>query len=1056
MSLDGLAGKDNIETYAAALGCQELIRLDSEPTAAHLEYLDLVHRTENGNLLPRAVAEFQGRPLLYLVDPSDQGRSSGPTVGQIQDLQTLLANRSEHACLGVVRPGSLEIYPINLDRTALAKAGFQTITIAQPGAEVFFQSLATGRFEIPGRPKQADYVFDTIHSLLSEASMELAGSKNQEDTHLSGLDVLSTTGRALFFRFLIDRKIVLPSELSELCPRADDLRDVFSDAEKAAATSAWLDDTFNGDLLPLVPKLTQELNRDERIKLYTRFYRGAGQRTQQRLFSHLQAILRGWKHIGNSAFQLSFDIDWDDFNFAHIPIGVLSQVYESFSRQWDERHAEETSVYYTPKHIARCLIEEAFAGLKQPAEAMVLDPACGAGMFLVLAFRHIVREFWLKSGTRPDTRAIQRILYKQLRGFEVSESALRLSALALYISAIELNGAPRPPRSLKFPRPLRGEVLFNFGSYDKDTKRGFVLGSLGADVPASFDGQFDVIATNPPWTRLRPSRQESKTKAKDNSGSLTKQLNEEFTQITRQALRERGLESIARRYTNPDNNPDLPFLWRATRWAKRGGIIAMALPGRVILRQSPQGRAAREAIFKGLSVTGILNGSDLEKTPVWPNMDLPFILLFARNSVPTEEHGFHFATPIRENRLSSRGQFRLDYQAAQVVPVTAAIVKPWLLKAIAVGTVLDADIIDQLASKGWHTLGEVWNELRLSCGDGYHLLPAYGQKPAKHLFELLDFERPSSGFSIAFRDLQTWLSKYRRKTAHAPRTKDLFSAPLVIIPQTPGELRERPKAYLSLSRPLAFAQGNYGFSGFGHSKGNLLVSLLYLITHSLLYRHFCLIRSSRIGASYRTFIKEDLEAFPFPTPSAMSVDQRRGAIEMAKKLQFVGEECLDEIDEFIFRLYGLDEHDAVVIRDTVAFAAPYRSVREPAESEPTSEEVGIFCNYLEEMLQPLFSSTGQRIAVKQQSLNSAWINPWRFLSVTVEEDDRLPDLRNALDRVMEEANKTGASRIVLRLPGSGLVIGLLNQRRFWTRSRARLCSLHVQEHHLDAFPIPIQ
>ena len=85
------------------------------------------------------------------------------------------------------------------------------------------------------------------------------------------------------------------------------------------------------------------------------------------------------------------------------------------------------------------------------------------------------------------------------------------------------------------------------------------------------------------------------------------------------------------------------------------------------LKQTGNGKAARDAIMRGLTVTGILNGSDLEKTPVWPNMDLPFLLLFARNSRPEPNHQFHFATPIRENPLSSRGQFRLDYKATESV-----------------------------------------------------------------------------------------------------------------------------------------------------------------------------------------------------------------------------------------------------------------------------------------------------------------------------------------------------------------------------------------------------
>ena len=463
--------------------------------------------------------------------------------------------------------------------------------------------------------------------------------------------------------------------------------------------------------------LPSEATRDQRLRAYRRFFREAGELLNQRLFSHLQAILRGWKNIGQTDFQLTFD--WNDFDFAHIPIGVLSQVYETFSRQWDEEHAQETSVYYTPRHLAKLLVEEAFAGTKHSDEAVVLDPACGAGVFLVLAFRQLVRRTWQQSNTRPDTRTIQRILYKQLRGFEVSESALRLSALALYISAIELNGTQRPPKSLKFPRPLRNEVLFNFGQHAADERRGFVLGSLGADVPASYDNYFDMVVTNPPWTRLRASSANAKDKAKEKVHAA--EINAGFTELTRRALIARGLDNIAHDYTNPDNNPDLPFLWRATQWAKADGIIAMALPGRIILRQSGKGKAARDAIMSGLAVTGILNGSDLEKTAVWPNMDLPFILLFARNSLPSIKHHFHFATPVRENRLSSRGQFRLDYQAADTVAAKDVIAKPFLLKAIAVGTVLDAEIVERLEDKGWNTLRDVWDHLSLYCGDGFHI-----------------------------------------------------------------------------------------------------------------------------------------------------------------------------------------------------------------------------------------------------------------------------------------------------------------------------------------------
>jgi hypothetical protein len=54
---------------------------------------------------------------------------------------------------------------------------------------------------------------------------------------------------------------------------------------------------------------------------------------------------------------------------------------------------------------------------------------------------------------------------------------------------------------------------------------------------------------------------------------------------------------------------------------------------------------------------------------------------------------------------------------------------------------------------------------------------------------------------------------------------------------------------------------------------------------------------------------------------------------------------------------------------------------------------------------------------------------------------------------MEEANKAAASRVVMRVPEGGLLLGILNQGRFWTRSRARLCGVYLMRYHLDAFPL---
>jgi hypothetical protein len=118
--------------------------------------------------------------------------------------------------------------------------------------------------------------------------------------------------------------------------------------------------------------------------------------------------------------------------------------------------------------------------------------------------------------------------------------------------------------------------------------------------------------------------------------------------------------------------------------------------------------------------------------------------------------------------------------------------------------------------------------------------------------------------------------------------------------------------------------------------------------------------------------------------------------------------------------------------------------------------VEVFRAYLEDMLQPLFKVADQKCVVTALPKvfgTGEWMPSWRFVSITLDGDE-LPDVSKSLKKFMGEANKTGASRIVLHVPSGGLVVGILNQRRFWTRSRARLCSLHIEQHHLDAFPIP--
>jgi len=1041
----------------AAYGCTSVIPLDERLSSPRqLDYLDLLPKQSNHTPMLTAVAEHQGTALLYLVDASGEVKSDADSLVTVR---CQLANRSDPAWLGVVRPGSLEIFPIGFHEAADV-GPVKTIEEHSATAPMFFQSLVHGTFEETHRLRGTDYVFHKIFDLLTRTTNEFVPKEG--NGLLDALEVLSMAGRALFFRFLIDRDIVRPSELhgnDGICPAADELKDTFSSAKKAAQTSAWLDATFNGDFLPLIDESIPADNREAREAAYFRFFKRTERLVGKKIFTHLHAILRGWRAVGDS---IQMELDWGDLDFAHIPVGVLSQVYESFSHRADPLTARDTSVHYTPRTIAGLMVEEAFAATKTKAGAKVLDSSCGAGIYLVLAFRRLVREQW-NGGERPKTSVIQDILYKQVRGFDISESALRLAALALYITAIELNASPRPPQALKFPRNLRGEVLYRFCDDEVAREQTFHLGSLGPEVSPDFDKTFDIVIGNPPWTRLRDTKDEDKDATdKDSSTSATDELNKEFTAIGRRVLAARGLGDLAKRFQNPDKNPDLPFLWRAMEWAKDDGIIALVLPARLFGRTSGKGFEAWRAVLNSVEVTGLINGADLRwSSAVW-NVKMPFCMFFARNAKPRPEHRFHYAAPINEPALNGRGRFRIDYESAQTLSIARVEQQPWILKTLSLGTWLDVEIMNGFMNPDLKSLMDRWLEWDVTgtqTGEGYNRALGSPQKPVKFLADLPVFKAPDEGYQIDYASLRTYGDTYGTNakgeaSANMPRREELFRPPLVIVPKAPGDDQFGVQAYLA-DRPLAFSKAYYGYSCAGLEEEELLATLIFLVIHSTAFRYFSLMRSSSLGADRMILTKGDIDHFPFPDHRTLPARTKAIIHSLAQRLQHDASKPWVEINEFIFRLYGIDEDAVQIAEDTLFAAASYRKAGKAALDRTTRDTRAYFVQTLRDELEPYFEVCGEHAAVREAEFQpDTWRQPWFFLTVS-READSVPVNTSLIRKAMEAADRRGCSRIIAHAPGKrGLLIGLLNQRRWWTVTRARLNAQHIIRERLGACGLP--
>jgi N-6 DNA Methylase len=170
---------------------------------------------------------------------------------------------------------------------------------------------------------------------------------------------------------------------------------------------------------------------------------------------------------------------------------LLSGIYESFI---GERQIA-LSAYYTPRHLANFVIDEAFHSSVDPARETVFDPACGSGILLTTAFRRLLH---LREGTiqrKLDLASRIELLKQHIYGADISEAACRVTAFSLYLSLLEDLEPPdiallQESERVKLP-PLRGHNLLcgeTEGDYFSPKNR------------FAASRRFSLVISNPPWS----------------------------------------------------------------------------------------------------------------------------------------------------------------------------------------------------------------------------------------------------------------------------------------------------------------------------------------------------------------------------------------------------------------------------------------------------------------------------------------------------------------------------------------------------------------------------
>lgn len=1001
---------DVLHTLDGAPGRLVRVRAPTLDHASRFAYADLRSpRLVATGIVIDAIWEIDGVPVLYIVQGSMLNTPSEP----IDTVARLLAARGHAACVAYVNGGLLTMHPCVLQNASRSRAEISLLDLSTVLSE-----LAQGieRQSLAGVFTAARNV--AVGSRLLELFRQVAKAVHHELTFDSEVAkrraCLALIGRAIFARFLFDRGILSSATAPQLFQKqsTDGLPAWFEDDQQTAELFVWLDETFNGEFLPIFPNQARNCS----IAQYATLINALGTLAK----SEIRKIILNVD--ARSQAQLPFADPVMCLDYSHIPVGLLSEIYEDFTHAFDKEAAARDSRHYTPRVIASLMVSQVFDALPvhERASATVLDPAAGAGVFLVLTLQRIVLELCRSTNQQPTAEQIRQILYGQLRGFDKDGDALMLATLSLYLAAVELTADPTPPETLLFPKPLLGSVLIHV---DKDD-----LGSLGTSIDVDWNKQFDVVIGNPPWTSQVGGTQLSNAVRHIASRVMS----------SGDGVNEDG-------YQLRDYHADIPFVWRAMEWAKPGAWIAFVLHGRFLFQTSIQARRQREPLLNHLDVTGILNAADFADDKfIWPGIGQPFCVLFAKNQKPSQDAAFWMQQMYRDPALNALLRLRLDPTNVCAFTREEWVTQPWIMKTAYRGNQYDIGIIRKMKSSSGRRpkmeLGVHWTEvLKGKSGEGFKV--GNKKRSGEALRALNGRHLAATKILPAYIDPER-LEPFAVEKLEAARDFDIYRPPLVVVKEAGFSLKERKlrAAMAFSSTPIVYSESYFGYSAYGCKDATMHLNYLFLLSNSRLLTYYLLMTDEKLGAERRAINKATFESFPI-VPLAGLTDVERLQIDDFSARFRAGvpdDELWLALDRWVEALYGFTEIECDAISDTLATNMPYGDVRDSSVSAPTLREIDGFQEVISRSINILLSQDG--IELKFVRLNSVSNDAWLFLQASlVEHATSAPTKDGALARLAAALGEnTGSSHAFIKENDGSYLIGVLFQKRFLTRTKARV------------------
>ena len=346
---------------------------------------------------------------------------------------------------------------------------------------------------------------------------------------------------------------------------------------------------------------------------------------------------------------------WRYYDFNLLPIEFISRLYERFVTSVDDKQ-KDTGAFYTPPHLARLLIDELLPFNKDVDfnNFKILDPSCGSGIFLVLAYKRLI-SLWMLNNKKTaikgkdDIECIKKILSNCIYGVDINEDALSITATSLQI---ELSSHIRP------------KEIWDQLTFDNLEKQGNLTNQGFFKWYKSITLKFNIIAGNPPFDI---SKEEQK-------GNLKLNIDDDFS-IERYKDYEGKLRSF------PNNNPALIFLYRCLNnlLKEQEGSLFMIMPSSTFLYIPSSSKYRKSLIYKW-NIEKIYDLTPLREH-LWDKTKIATIAVKITNDCLAQKSIIEHIV-VRNSSANEKGaiRFQIDKYDRFFVPVDIACSKDSIWK----------------------------------------------------------------------------------------------------------------------------------------------------------------------------------------------------------------------------------------------------------------------------------------------------------------------------------------------------------------------------------------